>query len=28
MDQCSMFQELTKTCTKHQTHMEDPFLAN
>ena len=28
LDHCSMFQELTKTCTKHQTHMEDTFLAN
>jgi len=28
LDQGSMFQELTKTCTKHHTHMEDPSIAN
>ena len=28
LNQCSMSQELTKTCTKHQTHMENPSIAN
>jgi len=26
--QGSMFQELTKTSTKHQTHMEEPSIVN